>query len=68
MPKSYNMRIRDDLFAGPASVRLREFSYYYFEQGFRIAQLLNDRNLLGILRMAICGERYSMLISLALSR
>ena len=68
MPKGFGLRVRDDISAGPASVRLRDFSYYYFELGFRICRLLNDENLLVILLMALCGERYTTLISRALSR
>lgn len=68
LPKGYGIRVRNDILAGPASVRLRDFSYYYFELGFRISELLNDENLLGILRMALCGERFTTLISRALSR
>lgn len=68
MPKGYSLRVRDDIEAGPESINLREFSYYYFEVGFRISELLNDENLMRVLRMALCGERFKILISRALSR
>lgn len=68
LPRGFGPRVRDDIFAGPASVKLREFSYYYFEMGIKISSLMNDANLVEILKMAFCGERYKILTSRALSR
>ena len=68
LPRGFGPRVRDDIYAGPASVKLKEFSFYYFEIGIRISKLMRDFNLVGILKMAFCGERYKILTSRALSR
>jgi hypothetical protein len=68
VPRGYSKKVRDDILAGAASVKLREFSFFYFEVGMRVSRILRDDNLIDTLRHAFCGERYQNLAKRALSR
>jgi len=67
-PKFYGLKMRDELRAGAESINLREFSYYYFEVGMRLAIALMDKDLLLNLRQAFVGERYRKILVRALSQ
>jgi GINS complex protein len=73
-PKHYGARMRNEIFAGPNSIKYRDYSYYFFEAGLRLAALKKkpedkaDRDdLVRFLRFAFSGERYTELINRALS-
>lgn len=68
LPKYYGARIRDDIMAGASSVRLREFSFYYFEVGCKISEIVRDKDLKSTLRKAFSGERYDALMAHAMSK
>jgi len=68
LPKYYGNRIREDIMAGASSVKLREFSFYYFEVGCKICEIARDKDLKRILRIAFSGERYASLLSNAMSK
>jgi len=53
--------MRQEIRAGAESLRLREFSLYFFEVGLRLAQAIKDEQLFHTLRHAISGERYRTL-------
>jgi hypothetical protein len=67
-PKFYGLKMRDELRAGAESINLREFSYYYFEMGIRLAIALRDDDLLRNLRQAFVGERYRKIMVRALAQ
>ena len=71
-PKFYGLKMRDALRAGAESINLREFSYYYFEVGMRLAIELSESgggiDLLRNLRQAFVGERYRKILVRVLSQ
>jgi hypothetical protein len=68
LPKYYGNRIREDMMAGASSVKLREYSFYYFEVGCKICEIVRDKDLKKNLRQAFSGERYTSLMSHAMSK
>lgn len=73
-PKHYGARMRNEMFAGPNSIKYRDYSYYFFEAGLRLAALkkkLEDKadrdDLVRNLRFAFSGDRYTELMNRALS-
>lgn len=74
-PKHYGNRMRNEIVAGPNSVRFRDFSYYFFEAGIHLASLkksqddLEDKkDLVRNLRFGFSGERFANLLVRALSK
>lgn len=61
IPKHFGKKMREEIRAGPEAIRLREFSFYFFETGLQLANAKNDRELLQVLRMAMAKERFKML-------
>ena len=68
LPKHYRTRMRDAISAGAGSIDLREYSFYFYDVGLRLSQILRDDDLLRTLRRAFCGERFSDLCVHSLSR
>jgi hypothetical protein len=68
LPKYFGARVRDDILAGASSVRLRELSFYYFEVGSKICEIMQDNDLKRTLHAAFTGERYSSLLAHSLSK
>ena len=54
--------------AGASSVKLREYSFYYFEVGLKLSKLMRDIDLIRTLRKAFSGERYKSLLARAMSK
>ena len=54
--------MRDEIIAGPSAVKYREYSFYFFEVGLRLAytkKTQDDRkDLINILRYAYSGDRF----------
>jgi GINS complex subunit 3 len=68
LPKFYGNKMRDEMRAGAVAINLREFSFFFFEVGIRLAIVLKDRDLLQHLRQAFLGERYRKIMVRALSQ
>jgi GINS complex subunit 3 len=68
LPKHYGSRIREDIMAGATAVPLREYSYYYFEVGWKLSRLMRDADLRKTLRIAFTGERYKALLARAMAK
>ena len=68
LPKHYGSRIREDIMAGATAVPLREYSFYYFEVGWKLSRLMRDADLRKTLRTAFTGERYKALMARALAK
>jgi GINS complex subunit 3 len=68
LPKHYGIRIREEINAGALAVKLREYSYYYFEVGLQLSKITKDDDLKRTLRTAFAGERYKSLMGRALSK
>lgn len=68
LPKHYGSRIREDIMAGASAVPLREYSFYYFEVGWKISRLLRDTDLRKTLRIAFTGDRYKSLMARAMAK
>ena len=58
LPKHFGIRMREDIRAGPEAIRLRDFSFYFFEVGLKLGAVTQDHNLLMTLRQAISGDRF----------
>jgi hypothetical protein len=70
LPKHYNRIMRNEINAGPVSIKFREYSFYYFELGYKLAALDTERggkDLLDSLKTAFSGDRYRNLSVRALS-
>ena len=68
IPKYFGNRIREDILAGAGSVKLRDYSFYYFEVGCKICDIEKDSDLKRTLRQAFSGERYTELMAHAMSK
>jgi len=58
LPKHFGKRMREDIRAGPEAIKLRDFSFYYFEVGLRLGAITEDSDLMMTLRQAISGDRF----------
>ena len=68
IPKHFGSRMRDEIMAGPSSIKLKEFSFYFFEVGLKLCRITRDLDLRRTLRAAFCGDRYRELLVRALSK
>lgn len=68
LPKHYGSRIREDIMAGAIAVPLREYSFYYFEVGWKLSRLTRDNDLRKTLRIAFTGDRYRALMAKSLAK
>lgn len=68
LPKHYGSRIREDIMASAIAVPLREYSYYYFEVGWKLSKLTRDNDLRKTLRIAFTGDRYKALMARSLAK
>lgn len=68
LPKHYGSRIREDIMAGAIVVPLREYSFYYFEVGWKLSKLTRDNDLRKTLRIAFTGDRYKSLMARSLAK
>ena len=68
LPKHYGSRIREDIMAGALAVPLREYSFYYFEVGWKLSKLTRDNDLRKTLRIAFTGDRYKALMARSLAK
>jgi GINS complex subunit 3 len=68
LPRHYGSRIREDIMAGASAVPLREYSFYYFEVGWKLSKFTRDNDLKRNLRTAFTGDRYKALMGRALSK
>jgi hypothetical protein len=57
-PKHFGSKMQEEMKAGAAAINLREFSYYFFEVGLRISDVLANKELQRRLRDAFVGDRY----------
>ena len=67
IPKHYGQKMRNEIKAGPKTINFKEYSFYYFESGILLANLLGDEQLLESFRKAFAGARYKDLVARALS-
>ena len=42
-PKHFGAKMRNEILAGPAAVKYRDYSYYYFEVGLRLVRTKKDK-------------------------
>ena len=68
VPKHFGPRMRDEIMAGPAKMKLKDFSNYFFEVGLKLCKIKKDKDLQQTLRIAFSGERFKTLTTAALSR
>lgn len=62
LPKHFERKMRDEILAGAANINLKEYSFYFFEVGSRLATQLDSRDLKEIMFKAFSGERYRELM------
>eukprot|EP00607_Mallomonas_marina_P008682 CAMPEP_0182423056 /NCGR_PEP_ID=MMETSP1167-20130531/8958_1 /TAXON_ID=2988 /ORGANISM="Mallomonas Sp, Strain CCMP3275" /LENGTH=196 /DNA_ID=CAMNT_0024601677 /DNA_START=127 /DNA_END=714 /DNA_ORIENTATION=- len=67
IPKHYGKYMRDEIMAGPANLRLKDFSNYFIEVGLKLSRITRDDDLLRAMRTAFSGERYQTLMVRSLS-
>ena len=61
IPKHYQRRMREEIKAGPEAIKLRDFSFYFFEVGLLVARVTEDDDLLRTLRQAMSADRFKTL-------
>ena len=42
LPKHFQKKMRDEIIAGAANINLKEFSFYFFEVGLKMAESMED--------------------------
>jgi hypothetical protein len=70
-PKHYGAKMRNEILAGPAAIKYRSYSKYFFEVGIKLATIPGreeDVDLRMVLRSAYCGSRYISLMARSLSK
>ena len=70
-PKHYGAKMRNEILAGPAAIKFRSYSKYYFEVGMKLATIPGkeeDKDLRMVIRHAYCGARYLTLMARSLSK
>lgn len=68
LPKYYGTRIREEIMAGAAAVKLKDYSFYYYEVGLLLSRVTKDIDLKRTIRTAFSGDRYKDLMARAFSR
>ncbi len=61
IPKHFQKRMREEIKAGPEAIKLRDFSFYFFEVGLIVARVSQDLDLLRTLRQAMSADRFKTL-------
>jgi hypothetical protein len=67
LPKHFQRKMRDEIIAGANHINLKEFSFYFFEVGLKMAEVTDDEDLKRILTKAFSGERFRDLMVHSLS-
>ena len=61
LPKHFGQRMRDEINAGSESIKLRDFSFFFYESGLKLAKSTNDEDLKKTLRLAMSGDGFKTL-------
>lgn len=67
LPKHFQKKMRDEIIAGAANINLKEFSFYFFEVGLKMAESMEDPDLRKHLLKAFAGDRFRDLMVHSLS-
>lgn len=67
IPKYFGPRMRDEIMAGPSAIKLKDFSFYFYDVGMKLCRILRDTDLQRTLRIAFSSERFKALMVRSLS-